>query len=229
MTDRDRSNPDAGHSTLFVMMAILFVVSLIVANTIATKIVMIGPLPVAAGILCFPFSYIISDVLTEVYGYRTARFVVWAGFSCLAFASLIYFFATQLAPAPFYPNEKAFDAIFSQVPRIAVGSLLAFLVGSFLNNMVMSKMKIWTQGRHLWTRTIGSTIVGEGADSLVFATVAFAGIFPAQDLLMIAFSGFLLKTAYEIIATPFTYFAIYRVKKLEGLDTYDYNISYSPL
>jgi queuosine precursor transporter len=217
------------YSGLFLFLAALFVAALIVANTVATKIVMVGPLAVAAGILCFPVSYILSDVVTEVYGYRAARTVIWTAFACLAFTTLVYFLATALPPAPFYTNEEAFDSIFSQVPRIALGSLSGFLVGSFLNAAVMSKMKIWTEGRHLWARTIGSTVVGEAADSLVFAMIAFAGLFAWSDLLMIAFSGFVLKTAYEVLATPFTYWLVGWVKRRERLDTYDHNISYSPL
>ena len=217
------------YTSVFVVLSMLTVTSLIVANTVASKIVMVGPLSVAAGILCFPLSYIISDVLTEVYGYHRAKLVIWVGFACLAVTSLIYLLATELPPAPFYQNEGAFDIIFSQVPRIAFGSLLGFLTGSLLNAIVMSKMKVWTEGRHLWTRTIGSTIVGEGADSLVFALIAFGGVFPTRDLLMVALSGFLLKTGYEILATPITYIVVSKVKKVEGVDTFDRYVSYSPL
>lgn len=225
------TEPSSGrrYSGLFLFLSALFITALIIANTVATKIVLVGPLTVAAGILCFPISYIIADLLTEVYGYRAARLVIWTAFACLAFATIVYTLATALTPAPFYTNEAAFDAIFSQVPRIALGSLLGFLTGSFLNAAVMSRMKVLTEGKHLWMRTIGSTVVGEAADSLVFAFVAFAGKFALGDLLMVAFSGFLLKTLYEVAATPFTYWAVAKVKAKEGgLDTYDRGISYNP-
>lgn len=215
-------------SPIFVAIAMIFVSSLIISNTIATKIIMIGSLSVAAGIICFPISYIISDIITEVYGYNRAKFVIWTGFACLAFMTVAYSVASWLAPAPFYQNESAFDAVFSQVPRIALGSLAGYLVGSFLNSAVMSKMKLWTNGRHLWSRTIGSTIVGEAADSGVFAVVAFAGIFSGEQLLMVAFSGFILKTLYEILATPLTYMIVSKVKSYEKIDVIDTNQSYNP-
>jgi queuosine precursor transporter len=216
------------YSGLFLIISMVFVSSLIVSNTIATKIVMIGSLSVAAGIICFPISYIISDIVTEVYGYRRAKIMIWTGFVCLAFMSAAYALAAWLTPAPFFQNEAAFDSIFSQVPRIALGSLAGYLVGSFTNSIVMSKMKLWTDGKHLWSRTIGSTVVGEGADSVVFAVVAFAGIFPPGQLAMIAASGFLLKTAYEIAATALTYALIGKVKQVEGIDTFDRTQSYNP-
>jgi queuosine precursor transporter len=216
------------YSGLFLIISMIFVASLIISNTIATKIIMVGSLSVAAGIICFPISYIISDIVTEVYGYRRAKVMIWTGFACLAFMSVAYALAAWLAPAPFFANETAFDTIFSQVPRIALGSLAGYLVGSFINSIVMSKMKIWTNGKHLWSRTIGSTILGEGADSIVFAVVAFAGLFPTAQLAMIAFSGFLLKTLYEIAATPVTYAIVRKVKQIEGTDAFDNGQSYSP-
>jgi queuosine precursor transporter len=221
-------NNSKQYSALFLVISMVFVSSLIISNTIATKIVMIGSLSVAAGIICFPISYIITDIVTEVYGYRRAKIMIWTGFGCLAFMSLAYAIAAWLAPAPFFTNEGAFDTIFSQVPRIALGSLAGYLVGSFANSIIMSKMKIWTKGRHLWSRTIGSTIVGEAADSTVFAVVAFAGLFPPAQLAMIAFSGFLLKTLYEVVATPLTYVIIGKVKAVEGIDTFDSNQTYNP-
>ena len=224
MGDERRSQ----YSGLFLIISMVFVSSLVISNTIATKIIMVGPLSVAAGIICFPISYIISDIVTEVYGYRRAKIMIWTGFACLAFMSAAYALAAWLTPAPFFQNEASFDLIFSQVPRIAVGSLAGYLVGSFANSIIMSKMKLWTNGEHLWSRTIGSTIVGEGADSVVFATVAFAGLFSTSQLAMIAFSGFLLKTAYEIAATPLTYAIIAKVKRVEGIDTFDRGQSYSP-
>lgn len=216
-------------SRMFLFISIAYVASLLTSNTVATKIIMIGPLSVAAGIICFPITYIINDVVTEVYGYRRAKLLIWGGFSALAFMSVAYALATWLTPAPFYTAEAAFDTIFQQIPRIAVGSLGGYMIGSFLNSIVMSKMKVLTKGKHLWARTIGSTIVGEAADSTVFALIAFFGTFALSQVALIALSGFLLKSAYEIIATPLTYWVIARIKRLEGTDVYDHDVSYGVL
>lgn len=211
--------------TFFILSA-LFITSLVVANTIATKIIDVFGLSVAAGIICFPLSYILSDVITEVYGFKRARFVIWVGFGCLAIAVLMYAIASALPPAAFYANEEAFDLIFSQVPRIALGSLFGYLVGSLSNAIVLSKMKVWLGGKHLWARTIGSTVVGEAADSIVFALIAFSGVLGTTELIIVATSGFILKTAYEVLATPVTYAIVNKVKKVDGIDTYDADETY---
>lgn len=205
----------------------IFVSVLLVANTVAVKIIAFGDYAVAAGIICFPISYIFGDVLTEVYGYRQTRKVIWTGFFCLALMSFFYYLASLLPPAAFYQGEAAFDTIFEFVPRIAIASLAGYLVGSFLNAIVMSRMKVLTNGRALWARTIASTIVGEAADSFVFALVAFYGVFAIDDLLLIGMTGFVLKTAYEIIATPVTYMIVGFLKRREGVDKIDRGESYS--
>jgi hypothetical protein len=228
MNEKTKINPNE-FSKIFLLISIAYVAALLISNTVATKIIMVGSLSVAAGIICFPVTYIITDVITEVYGYRRAKFLIWGGFGALAFMSTAYAMASWLTPAPFYGSEAAFDTIFQQVPRIALGSLGGYLVGSFLNSIVMSKMKVWTAGKHLWARTIGSTIVGEAADSAVFAIIAFAGTFAMSQVVLIAFSGFLLKSAYEIAATPLTYWVIGKIKKAEGVDVYDHNASYGIL
>lgn len=213
-------------SLTFFLIGVAYVSALLVANTIATKVIVVGPLSVAAGIICFPVAYIVADVVTEVYGFQRAKVLIWAGFGALAFMSIAYAIAAWLPPAPFFEAEEAFDSIFTQVPRIAFGSLFGYLVGSFLNSIVMSKMKVWTDGKHLWARTIGSTIVGEAGDSIVFALIAFAGVFAFDAVLLIAFSGFALKTAYEIAATPLTYWVIKQVKAKEEFEVYDRDTSY---
>lgn len=214
----------------FHVISMLFVASLIIGNTLAVKIIQVGSFTLPAGILCFPVSYIVNDVLTEVYGYEKTRSVIWWGFICLAFMSLLYYFATLLAPAPFWKDQDAFARLFGVVPRIAIASFIAFLIGSFLNSYIMSIMKIRTKGKYLWTRTIGSTIIGEGADSFVFNCIAFLGVFKFYDVILIALSGFALKTLYEIIMTPFTYIAVDWLKRKENdkTETYDYNANYNP-
>lgn len=208
--------------------AMLFVASLLIANTLAVKIIQVGNFTLPAGILCFPIAYLVNDVLTEIYGYENTRAVIWWGFFCLALMTLLYYLATLLKPAPFWGDQEAFGRLFGFVPRIAIASLIAFLIGSFLNSWIMSLMKVKTNGKHLWSRTIGSTIVGEGADSIVFNCVAFLGIFTFDDVMKIALSGFLLKTLYEIIMTPLTYMAVSWLKRKEEEDKFDRNISYNP-
>jgi len=210
------------------IVAMFYVSALIISNTIAVKIISIGSLAVPAAIICFPISYIINDVLVEVYGYRKARQIIWGGFICLALMSILYIVATNLQPAPFWDKQSEFESLLGLVPRITIASFIAYLVGSFLNAWAMSKMKIASEGKQLWKRTIGSTILGEGADSIIFNLVAFLGIFSLKEVAIIALTGFLLKTAYEIIATPFTYWAVNSLKRAEGVDVYDNHISYNP-
>lgn len=217
-----------GHKLLFAC-AMVFVTTLLVSNTIAVKLVSFDQYAVAAGIICFPISYIFGDVLTEVYGYRQTKRVIWWGFLCLGLMAAFYSLATILPPAPFYQNEAAFDSIFSQSPRIVTGSLVGYLVGSFLNSIVMSRLKVWTNGRLLWLRTVLSTIFGELGDSFVFAVIAFAGVLAWNDLWVVATTGFFLKTAYEIVATPITYLIVGRLKQIEGVDVYDRGEKYSVL
>lgn len=213
---------------LFHGIAMLFCAMLLISNTIAVKVVEIGGFVLPAGIICFPIAYIFNDVLVETYGYAKARTVIWFGFGCLALMSLFYFIATLLPPAAFWQDNSAFGSLFGQAPRIAAGSFLAYLIGSFLNAAVMSWMKIKTNGKFLWMRTIGSTIVGEAADSFVFNFVAFLWVFEVSQVVYIAFSGFVLKTLYEIAATPFTYIIAAWLKRVEGEDKFDYDVSYNP-
>ncbi len=166
----------------FHIVAMLFVASLLIGNTLAVKVIQLWGFTLPAGILCFPVAYIVNDCLTEIYGYEKTRSVIWWGFICLAFMSLLYYLATLLTPAPFWKDQESFTRLFGLVPRIAIASFIAFLVGSFLNSYVMSIMKIKTKGKYLWTRTIGSTIVGEGADSLIFNCIAFLGVFKFGDV-----------------------------------------------
>lgn len=213
---------------MFDVMAMGFVTMLLISNTIAVKIISIGGFILPAGIICFPIAYIFNDVLVECYGYEKTRRVIWWGFFCLGIMSGFYWIASVLPPAAFWNEQPAFQKFFQFAPRIAFASFLAYLVGSFLNAVVMSRMKIKMKGKHLWIRTIGSTILGEGADSIIFNLVAFLGIFEVKQVLFIAVSGFILKTAYEVLATPLTYIVIGWLKRIEGIDVYDKGISYSP-
>lgn len=212
----------------FHIIAMLNVVALLVGNTVAVKVITFFGFAIPAGILCFPIAYIVNDVLTEVYGYQKAKSVIWWSFISLGFMTAIYYIATIIEPAGFWQHQTAFETIFSFVPRIALGSLIAFLVGSFLNSYVMSIMKIKMKGSKLWMRTIGSTIVGEGMDSIVFNIIAFAGIFAFGDVVAIIVSGFLLKTLFEVVATPLTYYVIGFLKRNEEIDEYDTGINYNP-
>jgi uncharacterized integral membrane protein (TIGR00697 family) len=213
----------------FFACCMVFSALLLISNTIAVKIVSFGAFAVAGGIVCFPISYVFGDVLTEVYGYSKTRRAIWWAFFCLAMMSFFYTMATYLPPAPFYKDQDKFETIFTQVPRVTLGSFVAFLIGAFLNSYVMSKMKIWSDGKWLWLRFVSSTIVAEAADSVVFIVIAFGGIFSASDLLTVGATGFVLKTAYEIIALPLTYTVVRWLKRAEGIDVYDHGISYNPL
>lgn len=215
-----------GHRALF-FLAMVFVTLLVVSNTIAVKIISIGPFAIAGGIVCFPLSYLFGDILTEVYGYRQTKRIIWAGFACLALMSVFYLIATKLPPAPFYKDDEAFGRLLGFVPRIVAGSLCGYLVGSFLNAIVMSRLKVVTNGKHLWLRFVASTIAAELGDSFIFAFVAFYGVFENSQLLNVAFTGFVLKTLYEVAATPLTYIVVGLLKKYEGVDIFDRNESYS--
>jgi queuosine precursor transporter len=212
----------------FHAVAMIFVTSLIVADTIAVKIISIGDFTLPAAIIVFPISYIFSDILTEVYGFEKTRTVIWWGFFCLTGMSLFYWVATLLPAASFWNDQEPFKRLFGLVPRIAMSSFVAYLVGEFLNSMVMSRIKVLMAGRHLWFRAVASTVVGQGADSVVFYTAAFAGIYPPTTLLKIGLSAFILKCAYEVIALPITYMIVAWLKKTENEDVYDNNVKYTP-
>ena len=214
----------------FVMAA--FVTVLICSNLIGpAKIVQFGDLPAfGAGVLFFPISYVFGDILTEVYGYSRARRVIWAGFAGLAFASFMAAVVVALPPAPFWENQKAYEVAFGQAPRIAAASMLAYFCGEFVNSFVLAKMKILTAGRWLWTRTIGSTIVGEAVDSSLFYPLAFynSGIIPNDKLPAIMLAQFVLKVAVEILFTPLTYKIVGVLKRVENEDVYDRNTNFTP-
>jgi hypothetical protein len=214
---------------LFVTSAAIFITCLITANITAVKLVNIFGLVVPAGIVIFPISYIFGDILTEVYGYRQSRRIIWLGFFCNLLVVVAIWIGQVLPPASFWNGQSAYERILGYTPRLLLASFLAYLVGEFANSFVMAKMKIATQGRWLWTRTIGSTLIGEGLDSLVFMTIAFAGEIPMTVLALAIVTQWLAKSAYEAAATPLTYGAVRFLKKREGIDVYDYDTRFNPL
>ena len=218
----------------FVMAA--FVVVLVLSNVIGAgkravvDLPIIGPWPFGAGILFFPISYVIGDVLTEVYGYARARRAIWAGFAALLFMVTMSMIVVALPPDAGWTGQAAYEAVFGQVPRIVFASIIAFWAGEFVNSYVLAKMKIWTKGRHLWTRTIGSTIFGEGVDSLIFYPVAFLGAegWTTDLVLKVLFTQWVLKVSWEVILTPFTYVVVGWLKRREGIDVYDESTDFTP-
>jgi uncharacterized integral membrane protein (TIGR00697 family) len=217
------------YSRWFLMITAVFITCLITANIMAVKLIAIGGLVLPAAIIIFPISYIIGDILTEVYGYGAARRVIWLGFLCNMFAVLAIWGGQQLPAAGFWDAQAAYERILGYTPRLLMASFLAYLVGEFSNSFVLAKMKIATKGRWLWSRTIASTVIGQGLDSSLFIAIAFAGTMPTAALVKTIITQWLVKTAYEALATPVTYIVVNHVKKLEGIDVYDYNTTFNPL
>lgn len=217
------------HSMYFVGVVALFITCLIIANITAVKLVSLGGLIVSAGIVIFPISYICGDVLTEVYGYRRARQVIWLGFACNLLAVVAIWLGQILPGAPFWDAQAAYERILGFAPRLLFASFCAYLVGEFANSYILARMKVWTGGRLLWTRTIGSTVVGEGLDSAIFVLLAFGGLLATGDLLTTILTQWLFKVAYETLATPLTYAVVGFLKRREGLDTFDQQTNFNPL
>lgn len=206
----------------------LFVASLLTANIIAVKLIEIGPLILPAGVVIFPLSYILGDILTEVYGFRYARRAIWLGFIGNLVAVVAIWLA-GLLPAPvFWEGQEAYNAILGFTPRLLLASFVAYLFGEFANSTILAKMKVWTEGKYLWARTIASTIVGQGLDSLIFVLLAFGGIMAGGDLRTAIISQWIFKSAYEALATPVTYAVVNALKKAEGIDTFDTDTNMNP-
>ena len=208
---------------------ILLLSNVIGAGKVATlPLPGIGDWPFGAGILFFPISYVIGDVLTEVYGFGRARRCIWAGFAALLFMAFMAFVVVALPPAASWDGQAAYEQVFGQVPRIVFASILAFWAGEFANSYVLARMKLWTRGRHLWSRTIGSTVVGQGIDSLIFYPLAFWGVWDNQTLVLVLVTQWALKVAWEVLLTPLTYAAVGFLKRREGIDVYDEATDFSP-
>ena len=207
----------------------LFVTALIISNIIAVKLISAGPLVLPVAVILFPLSYIVADVLTEVYGYAAARRVIWIGFLCNLLAVAAIAVGGRIPAAPFWEGQAAYDAILGFSGRLLAASFFAYLGGEFLNAFVLAKLKLRTAGRHLWLRTISSTVAGQGVDSALFITVAFAGVVPGNVMLVMVLSQWGVKVLYEAAATPLTYLAVRFLKRAEGVDHYDRDTRFSPL
>ena len=211
------------------VLGIVFCVCLVAANLLETKVVQLGPVAVTAGLLVFPISYIINDCIAEVWGFRKARLIIWMGFLMNFLAVALGQIAVALPAAPFWEGEEGFNFVFGMAPRIAVASLLAFLVGSFMNAYVMSRMKVASRGKHFSVRAVVSTLAGESADSLIFFPLAFGGLMPLDELGKMMIVQVVLKTLYEIVILPVTVRVVSYVKRVDGSDVYDEHISYNIL
>ncbi len=230
MKARLKKNKNATqYSIWFVIILSIFITCLITSNIISVKLIHIFGIILPAGVIIFPVSYIIGDILTEVYGYSRSRKVIWLGFICNLIMIVFIWLAGLIKPAQFWNNQEAYEKILGFTPRLLAASFIAYLAGEFSNAFVLAKMKILTKGRWLWTRTIGSTLVGQGIDSLLFIPIAFAGTMPFANLLTIVISQWLFKTIYEIVITPFTYIAVNFLKHKEGIDVFDYETSFNPV
>ena len=213
----------------FLIVTAVFIASLIAANIIAVKLVVVAGLLLPAAVIIFPLSYIVGDVLTEVYGYSKARRVIWLGFLANLIVVAAIWIAGMLPAAGFWDGQDAYQRILGMAPRILAASFLAYLVGEFANAYVLAKMKIATEGRFLWARTIGSTLVGQGVDSAIFIVIAFAGVIPTSALVTAVVTQWLVKSGYEALATPLTYLVVGFLKRREGVDTYDTETRFNPL
>lgn len=218
----------AQFSGLFLLVAVSFVTCLIVSNITAVKLINVAGFILPGAIVIFPITYIIGDVLTEVYGFAKARAVIWLGFLANLFAVGAFVLVGILPAAGFWDGQEAYDTILGATPRILVASFIAYLVGEFANSIVLSRLKIAMRGRMLWVRTISSTVIGQSLDSAIFVTIAFAGILPTETLVTAIIIQAAAKAGYEALATPVTYWVVGTLKRAEGVDVYDRNVRFNP-
>ena len=219
----------ARHSSWFLLVTALFVTCLIVSNITAVKLIDLGGMILPAAVIVFPLSYILGDVLTEVYGFARARQVIWLGFLCNLLAVAAIAVAGALPAAGFWDGQEQFDRILGATPRILAASFAAYLVGELVNSYVLARLKVATSGRHLWLRTIGSTLIGQLLDSAVFITLAFAGIMPVEALAGAVVTQWLVKSAYEALATPLTYAVVGFLKRVDDVDVYERDLHFKVL
>jgi len=212
----------------FDLLLSIFVVILLISNLVGQKISAFGPFRVSGAQLLFPITYIFGDVFTEVYGYSASRRVIWIGFFASAVLAVMGLITVALPPAPDWPNQKAFATVFEFVPRLVGASLVAYWCGEFANSFVLAKMKLVTKGRYLWTRTVGSTVVGQAVDTVVVMILAFGGSLSVGLIANLIVSGYAFKVVYEVLATPLTYTIVNFLKRVEGVDTFDYDTRFSP-
>ena len=206
----------------------LFVAVLLISNVASSKILDLGPFTFDGGTILFPISYIFGDILTEVYGYKASRRVIWTGFAAALLMSLTFILVGKLPPAADWGNQDAYEKILGLTPRIVIASLVAYFAGEFSNSFTLAKMKILTRGKWLWSRTIGSTVIGEGVDTLLFVMIAFYGVLPESLLVSVIISNYIFKVGFEVILTPLTYLVVKFLKRNEDVDIYDYKTNFNP-
>lgn len=212
----------------FAVVGAAFVATLLISNVAAQKLIALGPFVFAGAILLFPVTYVFGDVLTEVYGYARTRQIIWVGFGANALMAAFLALVVELPPAPGWALQEEFAAALGLVPRVVAASILAYWAGEFANSFVLAKLKVATDGRRLWVRTIGSTLVGQGVDTVIFTVAAFGGVLPPAVLFTAVWSGYLFKVLYEVAATPLTYLLVNRLKAVEEVDVYDRETSFTP-
>jgi queuosine precursor transporter len=220
--------PPAAGSKYFDVVAMAFVSVYLISQVSSSKLFVLGSLQLPGAAVVFPLSYIFGDILTEVYGYARTRRVIWASFCAAILMALVLWIVQILPPAPGWTNQQAYQSILGVVPRLVLGSIVAYWAGEFTNSYIMAKMKLLTKGRHLWTRTVGSTVVGQAVDTIVFTSVAFAGRLPWDNVLRITATMYMFKVAYEIAATPLTYAIVTWLKRVEQVDVYDWTTNFTP-
>jgi len=218
----------AGNFRYYDILLSAFVAVLLISNLVGQKICAFGPFRISGAQLLFPITYIFGDVFTEVYGYSASRRAIWVGFFACGLLAIMGMVTVALPAAPDWPNQQAFATVFNFVPRLVVASLIAFWCGEFANSFVMAKMKLATKGRHLWSRTVGSTVVGQAVDTVVLMVIAFGGSLNRSLILNLILSGYLGKVAYEVLATPVTYAVVNFLKRSEGVDAFDYHERFTP-
>jgi len=216
------------YSPLFVGLTSLFVTCLLISNIIASKLMQVGGIVLPSAVILFPVTYILADVFTEVYGFKKTRMVIWIGFAANAFMSLVFLIVIALPHPSFFANQAAYATVLGSTPRVLAASLAGYWAGEFSNSIVLSVLKKATQGRYLWTRTISSTIVGEGLDTILFISIAFVGTMPSPALLQMMLAQYLFKVSYEVVCTPLTYLVVGFIKRKEQIDTFDMGVAYNP-
>lgn len=236
MSEKTTNNPNTqprsryplGMSPIYLVLTSFFVTCLLLSNIIAGKLIQVFGVVLPAAVILFPVTYIFGDVLTEVYGFRRARLAIWIGFAANVFMVVIFLITVALPHPAFWQGQEAYSSVLGFTPKLVLASLLAYFAGEFANSASLSKLKLLTGGRWLWTRTVGSTVIGEGVDTAIFITVAFAGLMPWPALAAMALAQYIWKVVYEVIATPLTYGIVGWVKRQEGLDTFDRGVRYNP-
>lgn len=215
-------------SQTFMIVAVIYITCLLLSNLVAGKMWAVSEnITLPAAVILFPITYIFGDIFTEVYGFRKARTVIWLGFGCSFFAVLVYLAVIALPHPGFWQNQGAYETVLGTTPRVALASFAGYLFGEFSNSMILSKLKVVTRGRNLWLRTILSTVVGEGFDSVIFVMISFWGTMDNSTVLQMILFQYLFKVSYEVIFTPATYAVVSRLKKIEGIDTFDYDVKYN--